>query len=65
MGSLCYIIGRDKKCVPNIGQGTSKGKDAFARPRHRWESKVKALWFNGRDSIDLALVNGVEKCKTV
>jgi hypothetical protein len=65
MGGLCCIIGRYKKCVPNIGQGTSKGKDAFARPRHRCVSKVKALWFSGRDSIDLVLVNGVEKCKSV
>ena len=29
------------------------------------ESKVKDLWYNGRDSSDLALVNGAEKFKTV
>lgn len=29
MGGLCRMHGREKKCVPNIVQGTSKGKDTF------------------------------------
>lgn len=29
MGGLCSMHGRDKKCVPNILQETSNGKDAF------------------------------------
>lgn len=29
MGGLCSMRGRDKKCVPNIVQVTSKGKDTF------------------------------------
>jgi hypothetical protein len=47
--------GRDEKCVPNIIQETSNGKGALEDLGTDGKLMLKALWFSGMDSIDVAL----------